>query len=142
MFLLIQTSALRHGSAKKIFSLATSQIQSLYQSLLDLEPTTFHTLYDPLITSPRHIPLRIFLPPPHPPVTPLVAPMLSSTEHQTIGTALHQVLPALFPSRRTCLFARPVCQGVVVPMSARLDELGELFSGGDGWTDIIIVMMN
>lgn len=68
--------------------------------------------------------------------------MLSSTEHQTIGTALHQVLPALFPSRRTCLFARPVCQGVVVPMSARVDELGELFSGGDGWTDIIVVMMN
>jgi autophagy-related protein 5 len=68
--------------------------------------------------------------------------MISSTEYQTVGTALHQALPALFPSRRTCLFARPICQGIIVPMSARIDELGDLFCGGDGWTDIIIVMMN
>jgi autophagy-related protein 5 len=68
--------------------------------------------------------------------------MLSSAEYQTLGTALHQVIPALFPSRRTCLFARPICHGVVVPMIARLDELADLFCGGDGWLDIVIVMMS
>ena len=122
--------------------MANSQIQTLYQSLLSLDYTTFQSLYAPLTTSPRHIPLRIFLPPPHPPVAPLVIPQTASQEHQTVGTALHQTLPALFPSRRTCLFARPVCHGVVVPMTARIDELAELFRGGDGWTDMIIVMMN
>lgn len=137
-----QTSTLRHGSAKKIFTLPTAQIQSLYQSLLDLDSLTFQSIYGPLATSPRNIPLRLFLPPPNPPITPLVVPMLSSAEHQTVGTALHQVLPALFPSRRTCLFARPICQGVVVPMSARIGELADLFCGGDGWMDIVVVMMN
>jgi autophagy-related protein 5 len=68
--------------------------------------------------------------------------MIASSEWQTIGTALHQVLPSLFPSRRTCLFARPVCQGVIIPMTTRVDLFAELFCGGDGWTDIIIVMMN
>jgi autophagy-related protein 5 len=114
----------------------------MYQSVLDLDPTSFHTLHDPLTASPRHIPLRIFLPPPHPPITPLSAPRISATEYQTIGTALHLTLPALFPSRRTCLFARPVCQGVAIPMTARVDELAGIFCGGDGWTDIVIVMMN
>jgi autophagy-related protein 5 len=68
--------------------------------------------------------------------------MLSSAEQQTVGTALHQVLPALFPSRRTCLFARPVCQGVGVPMGAPLQELAEIFCGGDGWVDLVVVMMS
>ena len=90
----------------------------------------------------RNIPLRVFLPPPHPPVTPLVGKMISSEEEQTIGTALHQVLPALFPSRRTCLFARPVCQGVIVPMNAILSELADSFGGGDGWMDVVVVMMS
>src|SRR5579862_2104094 len=101
-------------------------------------------MYQPLITtnSQRHIPLRLFLPPPHPPITPVISPMLSSVEPQTIGTALHQSFPALFPSRRTCLFARPICHGVVIPMTAMLEELAQMFCGGDGWLDIIIVMMN
>jgi autophagy-related protein 5 len=137
-----ETSSLRHGSAKRIFTSPTTQISSLYQSLLDLDTVTFTSIYQPLVTSPRHIPLRVFLPPPHPPITPVVSPMISSVESQTIGTALHQALPALFPSRRTCLFARPICHGVVIPMTANLEELAEIFCGGDGWLDIIILMMN
>ena len=58
-----------------------------------------------------------------------------------VGTALHQVLPSLFPSRRTCLFARPVCHGIALPMTAPLLELSQIFRGGDGWMDIVIIMM-
>jgi len=137
-----EAATLRHGSAKKIFTMPSAQIQSLYQSLLDLDFSTFNNLHGPLLTSPRHIPIRIFLPPPHPPITPLVTPMISTVEPQTIGTALHQILPSLFPSRRTCLFARPVIHGIVIPMTSHLIDLANLFSSGDGWTDIIIVMMN
>ena len=75
-----ETSTLRHGSAKKVFTLATTQIQSLFQSFLNLDITQFYNLHSPLTTSSRHIPLRIFLPPPNPPVIPIVAPMLSSAE--------------------------------------------------------------
>ena len=137
----LETSTLQHGSAKRIFSLPNTQIQSLYQSLTALDPTTFHSIYAPLSSSPRHIPLRLFLPPPHPPLTPLLPPLIATTEKQTVGTALHQVLPSLFPSRQTCLFARPMAHGIVVPMTAPLGEVSEVFRGGDGWTDIVIVMM-
>jgi autophagy-related protein 5 len=137
-----ETCTLRHGSAKKIFTLPTNQITSLYQSFISLDGVGFNTVFAPLTTGPRHIPLRVFLPPPHPPVTPLIAPKISSAEDQTLGTALHQALPALFPSRRTCLFARPVCQGIIIPMNTSLMELGDVFSGGDGWMDIVVVMMS
>ena len=59
-----------------------------------------------------------------------------------MGTALHQVLPALFPSRRTCLFARPVCQGVCLGLGWPIEELAGGFCGGDGWVDIVVVMMS
>lgn len=137
-----KTCTLRHGSAKKIFTLPTNTITTLYQSFLTLDTVTFNTIFAPLTTGGRNIPIRIFLPPPHTPVTPLVAPRLSEVEEQSVGTALHQVLPALFPSRRTCLFARPVCHGVIVPMTAHLGELSDIFCGGDGWLDIVVVMMS
>jgi hypothetical protein len=137
-----KTCTLRHGSAKKIFTLPTNTITTLYQSFLTLDTVTFNTIFAPLTIGGRNIPIRIFLPPPHTPVTPLVAPRLSEVEEQSVGTALHQVLPALFPSRRTCLFARPVCHGVIVPMTAHLGELSDIFCGGDGWLDIVVVMMS
>jgi autophagy-related protein 5 len=137
-----QTSWLQHGSAKKIYTLHNSQVQTLWQSLLDLDYTTYNSIYLPLTTSPRHIPLRIFLPPPHPPITPLVTRMISSVEEQTLGTALHSVLPPLFPSRRTCLFARPTCHGVAVPLGVALEKLATVFASGQGWLDIVILMMN
>ncbi|KAF1815934.1 hypothetical protein P152DRAFT_446930 [Eremomyces bilateralis CBS 781.70] len=70
---------------------------------------------------------------------PTLAP--SSRQGQTLGTALHSVLPTLFPSRRQPVLAWPVIHGAVVPMAAPLEELGKWASYADGWVTVGVVMM-
>lgn len=63
-------------------------------------------------------------------------------EAMTIGTMLNQVVPSVFPSRRTATIAMPVLHGAVVPMQTSVEEL--MRSGvtyADGWLHIGIVMM-
>ncbi|KAL4761479.1 autophagy protein 5 [Aspergillus foveolatus] len=60
---------------------------------------------------------------------------------QTIGTALHSILPNLFPSRRTPVIAKPVLHGAQVPMSASVEEVVRAAAYGDGWVYIVIRMM-
>ncbi|KAL4905349.1 autophagy protein 5 [Aspergillus multicolor] len=60
---------------------------------------------------------------------------------QTIGTALHTLLPHLFPSRRTPVLAKPVLHGAAVPMSAPVEEVVRAAAYGDGWVYIVIRMM-
>ncbi|KAL2820825.1 autophagy protein Apg5-domain-containing protein [Aspergillus cavernicola] len=60
---------------------------------------------------------------------------------QTIGSALHSILPHLFPSRRTPVLAKPVLHGAVVPMSAPVEEVVRCSAYGDGWVYIVIRMM-
>ena len=100
----------------------------------------------------RHIPIRIYLPSSPSesqspsrhlkvvqlPVTPL-AP--NSKEPQTLGSALHSMLPSLFPSRRTPILARPVLHGAVVPMSALVADLLRSVAYLDGWLHVGIVMI-
>jgi autophagy-related protein 5 len=64
----------------------------------------------------------------------------TSQTPQTLGTALHNMLPRLFPSRRTPIFARPILHGVSVPMSAQLEELARYACYADGWLGIVVVM--
>ncbi|KAL4990227.1 autophagy protein Apg5-domain-containing protein [Aspergillus falconensis] len=59
---------------------------------------------------------------------------------QTIGTALHSILPNLFPSRRTPVLAKPVLHGAQVPMSAPVEEVVRAAAYGDGWVYIVIRM--
>jgi autophagy-related protein 5 len=60
---------------------------------------------------------------------------------QTIGTALHSILPNIFPSRRTPVIAKPVLHGAQVPMSAPVEEVVRAAAYGDGWVYIVIRMM-
>lgn len=60
---------------------------------------------------------------------------------QTIGTALNQILPTLFPSRRSALLAQAVLHGAVVPLGASVEELIRSVAYLDGWLHIAIVMM-
>ena len=73
----------------------------------------------------------------------LVPPFVpgSSREPQTLGMALHAALPALFPSRRTPVLARPVLHGVVVPMAANLDQLMRAMAYADGWLSFGVEMI-
>lgn len=100
----------------------------------------------------RHIPLKIYLPSSPSASEPstghlrvvqsLISPFLQGTkEPQTLGTALHALLPALFPSRRTPILARPVLHGAVVPMSAQVEGLLREVAYLDGWLHVGLVMM-
>jgi len=60
---------------------------------------------------------------------------------QTVGTALNQVIPSLFPSRRSPLLAQAVLHGAVLPLSASVEELLRNASYLDGWLHIAVVMM-
>ncbi|KAL1989131.1 hypothetical protein VTN96DRAFT_3678 [Rasamsonia emersonii] len=60
---------------------------------------------------------------------------------QTIGTALHSLLPNLFPSRRIPVLAKPVLHGAVVPMTAPIEEVVRSSAYGDGWAAIVICMV-
>jgi autophagy-related protein 5 len=60
---------------------------------------------------------------------------------QTIGTALNQILPTLFPSRRSALLAQAVLHGAVLPLNANVEDLVRATAYLDGWLHIAIVMM-
>ncbi|OJJ46881.1 hypothetical protein ASPZODRAFT_131780 [Penicilliopsis zonata CBS 506.65] len=64
-----------------------------------------------------------------------------STQSQTVGTALHALLPNLFPSRRTPVLANPVLHGAVLPMSAPVEEVVRCSAYGDGWAYIVVRMV-
>lgn len=64
----------------------------------------------------------------------------TSTQLQTVGTALHSFFPHLFPSRRTPVLAKPVLHGAVLPMSAPVEEVVRSSAYGDGWAYIVIRM--
>lgn len=101
----------------------------------------------------RHIPLKVYLPSSPTASEPasghlrvvqsLIAPtIVGSREPQTLGTALHGLLPALFPSRRTPILAKPVLHGSVVPMGAPMEELLKSVAYLDGWLHLGIVVMS
>ncbi|VVT47025.1 uncharacterized protein SAPINGB_P001506 [Magnusiomyces paraingens] len=61
---------------------------------------------------------------------------------QTLGTALNAATPQLFPSKRTCIVARPMVHGVEIPMGVALLELLQEALYPDGFLHVSIVMMS
>lgn len=61
---------------------------------------------------------------------------------QTVGSLLNMRLPELFPSKRTCILARPIVHGVEVPLSVPLLELIQEACYADGFVHLSIVMMS
>jgi autophagy-related protein 5 len=154
---------LRSGTAKPIMSLSAVDSKTLWSSTQSNDLKTHSRVYASLLpTQFRNIPMRIYLPssPNQDPnkaqikvlqshVPPFIAPsspnpaaqrMPTPGQAQTLGTALHTMLPNLFPSRRTPILGRPILHGAVVPMSANLEELARWASYADGWLGIVIVM--
>ena len=99
----------------------------------------------------RHIPIKVYLPSSPTESEPtsghlrvvqsLVTPDVPGTpEPQTLGNALHALLPALFPSRRTPILAKPILHGAVVPLGAILEELVKEAAYLDGWIHLGLEM--
>ena len=131
---------------------------------LDSYQRISNILLPPPNQSFRNIPIRFFLPLPpdsgspslkivQSPVPPSLAPSSMAASQatlsrgspapqtQTIGSALHSLLPNLFPSRRTPVLAKPVLHGAAVPMSAPVEEVVRNCAYGDGWLYVVIRMM-
>lgn len=62
-------------------------------------------------------------------------------EIQTVGTALSQLLPSLFPSRRDAILAEVALHGVRLPMRAGLEEVMREAAYSDGWVCLVVVML-
>lgn len=100
----------------------------------------------------RHVPFKIYLPSSPSMSEPnsghlrvvqsLVTPRVSgSREPQSLGTVLHSLLPALFPSRKTTILAKAVLHGATVPLSALIEDLMRQASYLDGWLHLGIIMI-
>ncbi|KAI1971103.1 Autophagy protein 5 [Ophidiomyces ophidiicola] len=91
----------------------------------------------------------LIIAPPSPPVViassaSASAPAASrpaAPQTQTIGTALHALLPSLFPSKRIPMLAKPVLHGAVVPMNAPVEEIVRCAGYADGWLGVVISMI-
>lgn len=154
---------LRSGTAKPIMSLSAADSKALWSSTQTNDLQTHSRVYSSLLPNQfRNIPMRVYLPssPNQDPnkaqikvlqshVPPFIVPVSPNPathrvptqgQPQTLGTALHTMLPNLFPSRRTPILGRPVLHGAVVPMGANLEELARWACYADGWLGVVVVM--
>ncbi|THY59639.1 putative autophagy protein Apg5 [Aureobasidium pullulans] len=122
----------------------------------------FNTINNKLLNPPgtplRNIPMKIYLPTAPSmsnseeggdatiqasirTVQSLVAPFSGTRQPNTLGMALNQILPTVFPSRRNPVLATPVLHGAVVPMGAPVKELMRATAFADGFLHIVVVML-
>lgn len=148
----------RNGTAKGIMSLSKEDSTRLWSAVQDHDLSSYNAIYQKLLNAPgaslRNIPLRIYLPSSQTTksdadavqgtlrvVQSLVSPTLAAREPQTLGTALYHLLPSLFPSRVTAIFARPVLHGAIAPLNAPVEELMRSAAYADGWIHLSIAMV-
>ena len=157
---------LRNGTAKTILALSKEDSDNLWRSVREHDSSTYFPLYQRFLRSSsgegiRNVPIKLYIPrvstldanrsttQDQPETTGalrvvqgLVPPTISSSKGpQTLGTALHGLLPKLFPSRNLYIHARAVLHGVVVPLSTRLEDLMEGAAFCDGFLHIAVTVM-
>ena len=157
---------LRSGTAKPIMSLSAADSKALWASTRDNDLAVFAKIHQSLLPSRgqlRNVPLRIYLPAspegdestaqikvlqaqvaPTQPLqasgTAAQARATTAGQPQTLGTALYNLIPSLFPSRRIPILARPILHGASIPLNANLEELASWGCYADGWLHIVIAM--
>ncbi|KAI9818033.1 MAG: autophagy protein 5 [Pycnora praestabilis] len=154
---------IRFGTAKGIMSLSKDDSNQLWEAVKAHDLPLFNAIHEKLLQRPganlRNIPIKIYLPSSSPEtiatdtgttgtaagslkvVQSLITPTVSGKEPQTLGTALHNLLPSLFPHRRTPILARAVLHGAVLPLTAPVEEVMRGAAYADGWVHLGVVMM-
>jgi len=151
---------LRNGSAKAIMSLSKDDSTTLWKSVQQHDMTLFNSINQNLLNPPpgmelRHVPLKIYLPNATSPnnntgeqplgtlkiVQGLAKPYNETGALQTLGGTLHDLLPTVFPSRRSYIFAQAVLHGAVLPLSAPVKDLMHSAAYCDGFLHIAVVMV-
>lgn len=135
----------RDGNAKAVMNLSKEDTTRWLGSAETHNYSAFWEITDRLLPqSPlklKYVPLKIYLPMTNRPLQALVSP-LKNGEANTLGSALNEHMPDLFPSKRRNIVARPVLHGAVASMES---PLGELLYGAmylDGFLHITIVLMS
>jgi autophagy-related protein 5 len=75
------------------------------------------------------------------PIPPLIPSSSQRSRPQTLGTALHTLLPGLFPSRSRPVLAVPILHGAQIPMGAVLEEVARWAGYVDGWVCVVVRMV-
>ncbi|KAH8731422.1 autophagy protein 5 [Phaeosphaeriaceae sp. PMI808] len=149
---------LRTGTGKTVMFLSKEDSTQLWEGVKKHDFSLYNPINQKLLNPQgvnlRHLPVRLYLPHAASDTTQeeaapgslrvVQSPVptnLSSKQPQTIGTALNQILPSLFPSRRSPLLAQAVLHGAVLPLNASVEELVRATSYLDGWLHIAVVMM-
>lgn len=162
---------IRNGTAKTVMSMSKADSNALWRSVETHDLGLYNSVNNKLLNPPglsiRHIPIKVYLPTSPAPaglttlaegdeeaaietaqtggsmrvVQGLVAPVSSSRQAVTLGAALNEMLPTIFPSRRNPVLASPVSHGALVPMSAPIEELGRAAAYTDGFLHIAVVML-
>lgn len=149
---------LRTGTGKTVMFLSEKDSTQLWDAVRQHDFSLYNPINQKLLNPQgaalRHLPVRIYLP--HAAdstgekttnpgslkiVQNLVTPNLSTRQPQTVGMALNQILPTLFPSRRSPLLAQAVLHGAVLPLGTNVEDLVRATAYLDGWLHITIIMM-
>lgn len=161
----------RWGSTRRVTNLRQREAESLWDGLVEHDFDKFWLVASKLIPTPpslsnpsslrmapsnpsnssidrmpdgdgvRNVPLRIYLPNGAPVLQGQSSPMDESGRRVTLGAALAEIAPSLFPeatpsSKRR--LARAFIHGVQVPLEAELGWLGTVMCFADGWVSVVI----
>ncbi len=144
---------LNYGIQCKTASATTSLVRCSANRLLD-DFNTFYKINTILLnpaTPLKHIPLRVYVPSSPTEsstlgsfkiVQTLVPPTTAKREVQTVGSALNNILPSLFPSRRDAILAEPILHGASIPFRAPLEEVMREAAYADGWIHLCVLMID
>ncbi|KAG9609078.1 autophagy protein 5, partial [Aureobasidium melanogenum] len=157
-----EADVIRNGKGNVYMGLSKDDSDNLWQAVQDHNLAKFNTVHNKLLNPPgtplRNIPIKIYLPTTAPTsssvsgeaepaqasirtVQGLVAPSTATRQPNTLGMALNQILPTVFPSRRNPVLAAPVLHGAVVPMNAPVEELMRAAAFTDGFLHVVVVML-
>ncbi|KAI3326128.1 autophagy protein Apg5-domain-containing protein [Xylariaceae sp. AK1471] len=149
----------RNGNAQQIMSLSKENTTALWNAVQDNDYVSFNKVNSRLLNTSRelkNIPIRVYIPTSTSDVAgtgsnlagafkvvqSLVQPRVNDRIPQTIGAALRNLLPQLFPSSRDPVLAAAILHGAHVPFNAPLEELMREAAYPDGWLCLVVVPLD
>ncbi|KAI8629931.1 autophagy protein Apg5-domain-containing protein [Xylariaceae sp. FL1651] len=148
----------RNGNAQQIMSLSKENTTALWNAVQDNDYTSFNKVNSRLLNTSRglkNVPIRVYIPTSpndiaggNSPagafkvVQSLVQPRINDRTPQTVGAALRNLLPQLFPSSRDPVLAAAILHGSRVPFGAPLEELMREAAYPDGWLCLVVVPLD
>lgn len=156
-----QADFVRNGNVNQIMKLSKSNTTDLWNAVIDNDYATFSRINQGLLNTPKalkHVPLRVYIPSAVDDAVVavtqggnrgsgwfrvaqgLVQPVDSNRKAKTLGQALKELMPDLFPSTRNALLAEVVQHGAKVPFGAPLGDLMREASYPDGWLCLVVTV--